>query len=255
MKKIFTLALTALLSTAALQSCANDPEPPSSTNQITFTQNAEARFTYHKLDTNAERMNQPMEEGKDSVRERTLTTSHEFEGKTGVTMKETHYLGENQKDTSYLWQASNGDLYINNFGLELVNSVEAQAVLNQSISASWVLAAKMAASAIATWTAVDTNVQLINLGISAAVKDVVTANGDAVVVINGQQVTAKKFTHVVTATLPLVGQVAKTEIELYISTAHGGVVRQVRKVATYTLPGSAPQLATGADLNIVTYTK
>jgi hypothetical protein len=255
MKKVLTLALTALLATATLQSCANDPEPSTNSNQITFTQGANATFTYHKLDTTAGRMNQPMEEGKDSANERTIVTNHSFDGKTGVTMKELHYLGENEKDTSYLWQASNGDLYIHNFGLELVNSVEAQAVLNQPISASWVLTAKMAAATNATWTAVDTNVSLINLGITAAVKDVVTANGNETVTINGQQVSVKKFTHVVTATLPIFGQVAKTEIEIYVSAAHGGIVRQVRKVATYTLPGQPQQLATGADLNIVTYTK
>jgi hypothetical protein len=258
MKNIYTLAVAALLGAATLQSCADDPvDPPSDgATQISFTNNAEARFTYHRLDTAAASLNQPMEEGKDSVAQKTLSVTHVLNGKSNVVVRENHYLGMNTRDTTYLAQDGNGDLYINNFALDLVNGPEAQAILNQRVETKWVLAAKMSAASGTSWTAIDTAITFVNLPFPApvTVKDIATANGNATVTVNGQQVTAKKYTHAVTATLGG-SQVASADIEVYVSAAHGGIVKQVRKVATYTLPLQAPQKGPGAKLEIVTYTK
>jgi hypothetical protein len=257
MKRIYTLAFAALLGAFTLQSCASDPvDPPSGgATKITFTQGAKATYSSTQLDTTESNLNKSMSEGRDTLVQTTLNTNLTYSEKTGVTMKANHYLAKNEHDTTYYWQDADDNLYIYNFGLDLVNGPTAQAILNQRIDAGWVLAANMKATANATWTAVDKPVTLINLGITVTVKDVVTANGTTNLVIEGKSVATKKFTHVVTATAQLFGELAKAEIEVYVSADHGGIVRQVRKAATYTLPGQPMSRAYGTDLQLITYVK
>ncbi len=257
MKNIYILALAALLGAFTLQSCSEDTvNPPSGgATKITFTQGATAEYSSTQLDTAESNLNKSMSEGRDTLVQTTLVTNLTYSEKTGVTMKANHYLAKNERDTAYYWQDADDNLYIYNFGLDLVNGPTAQAILNQRIDAGWVLAANMKASANATWTAVDKPVTLVNLGITVTVKDVVTANGTTNLVVAGNTVATKKFTHVVTATAPLFGELASAEIEVYVAAEYGGIVRQVRKAATYTLPGQPKSRAIGTDLQLMTYVK
>lgn len=256
MKKIYTLALAAFLAAATLQSCADDPAAPSSEpTKITFTQGATATYSSTQLDSAENNLNHPMSEGADTLVQTTVATNVSYAGKTGVTMKVNHYLAKNERDTAYYWQDENDNLYIYNFGLDLVNGPTAQAILNQRIDAGWVLAANMKSAANASWTAVEKDITLVNVqNITAKVKDVVTANGSTNLVIAGKTVATKKFTHVVTATTFL-GEAARAEIEIYVAADYGGMVRQVRKAATYTLPGQPKSRAFGADLQLISYVK
>jgi hypothetical protein len=256
MKNIFLLA-AALMLMVGVQSCSDDPASPepSGPTQITFSQGAEATFTYTRLDTAAGRENQEMPNTRDTVHQETLDTNASHEGKTGVVKKSNHYMMENRRDTMYLKQESNGDLYIHNFGLDLVNSPEVQAIINQPITAGWVLVAKTGASSGTSWTAWLDTVNLINFfNIPTIIKDQVTANGEVTMTINGQSTKVKKFTHNITATAAG-SEVARTTIEIYISLEHGGIVRMIRKVSNIALPGQTPMKAVGADMNLVTYTK
>jgi hypothetical protein len=256
MKKIYTLAIAAMLATASLQSCADDPVAPSNEpTKITFTQNATATYSSTQLDSAENNLNHPMTEGRDTLVQTTVSTNFSYAGKTGVTMKVNHYLAKNERDTTYFWQDENDNLYIYNFGLDLVNGPTAQAILNQRIDAGWVLAANMKSAANANWIAVDKDFTLVNANnITARVKDAVTANGSTNLVIDGRTIPTKKFTHVVTASTFL-GEAARAEMEVYVSAEHGGIVRQVRKAATYTLPGQPKSSAVGADLQMISYVK
>lgn len=257
MKNLYTLAIAALLATASLQSCADDAAAPTSdATKITFSQGATAKYSSTQLDTAESNLNKSMTDGRDTLIQTTLATNLTYGDKTGVTMKANHYLAKDERDTTYYWQDADDNLYIYNFGLDLVNGPTAQAILNQRIDAGWVLAANMKATANTSWTAIDKAITLTNIGVTATVKDVVTANGSTSLVIDGKTVSTKKFTHVVTATLPIpFGEAARAEIEVYVAAEYGGIVRQVRKAATYTLPGQPKSRAFGADLQLISYVK
>jgi hypothetical protein len=254
MKNIYTLAIAALLALTTLQSCADDPVVPEQGLKITFTQNAKATFSYTQLDSAESNLDHPMTTGADTLVQTTVATNMTFAGKTGVAMKVNHYLAKNELDTAYYWQDADNNLYIYNFGLDLINGPTAQAILNQRLDAGWILAAKMGATANASWTSIDTTVTFVNLGFPATVKDVATANGTTNLTIAGATVATKKFIHTITANV-LGIEAARAEIELYISAENGGIVRQVRKSAKYTIPGQAPSRATGADLQLISYVK
>jgi hypothetical protein len=255
MKNLYTLAIAALLATASLQSCADDPAAPAENNKITFTQNAKATYTYTQLDSAESNLDHPMTDGADTVIQTTVNSNMSFAGKTGVAMKVNHYVKRNENDTAYYWQDASNNLYINNFGLDLINGPTAQAILQQRIDAGWILAGKMDAAANASWTSIDTTITFINLGFPATIKDVVTANGTTNLTIAGSTIPTKKFTHVITATLPLLGEAARAEIEIYVSADHGGIVRQVRKSAKYTIPNQPQSRAVGADMQMISYVK
>lgn len=258
MKRIFQYAAALLLIAPVLQSCGDDPASPSDEDtKITFTQNAQAKFAYARLDTTDGRENQPMTEGRDTVMQTTVNTTSSYKGKTNVVFKANHYIIGGERDSSYYWQDANGgDLYQHNFGLDLINSPAVQAVINQPVEADWVIIAKMGESSGHTWLALQDTIVLNNLGsLQVIVTDNATVNGDVTMVLGSQSITVKKFTHKISAKNILFGEVANTEIEVYVSREHGGVVKTTRKISNLKLPESPPSQAIGADLNLVSYTK
>lgn len=256
MKRIFQYAAALLFLAPVLQSCGDDTVTPTGETKITFDQNAEAKFAYSRLDTTDGRENQPMDEGRDTVLQTTVMTNHTYKGKTNVIFKENRYIVGGEQDSSYYWQdGGNGDLYQHNFGLDLINSPSVQAVINQPVEADWVIIAKMGESSGHAWLALQDTIVLNNLGsLQVVVTDNAVVNDDVTMVIDGKSTTVKRFTHKISAKNALLGEVANTEIEVYVSRDHGGVVKTVRKISNIKLQSPATQ-AIGADLNLIEYTK
>lgn len=257
MRTFFNALLLLSFLSLGIASCSEDPVTPPEDTAIKFTLNSEATFDVYPLDTATSNENKRIEQEKDTVRQKTISTTMTVHGKTNVVAKENRY-GNGLVDTTYFWQSTNGDLYMYNFGVDLINKSETvQAILQQQISVGWVLVARMSGSAVGTsWDAVDTSVSLVALnGAQVRITSRATSSGETTFTYGAKTVKAKKFIHTVKASLGGM-TVASTQVEALVSLETDGVVQVTRKVANISLPPLIPSTkAFGSDMVLTSYAK
>lgn len=259
MTKLSISSLSLLAAMLVFSGCEkSDPiAPPTGGNdKIEFVANSEAKFEVYMLDTAQSAQNQRMANA-DTMHQTTLEGKAELEGKS-ATRRGNQYQRSNLADTVHVFQDANGDLYMYDFGLDLLNKdpVMQMGLGNQQVHFGWVLVSKMSASSGSTWLAADTSVT-VNLGgldINARILDNASTMSDTTFMLGTTSYAASRARHVITADIGG-SVVASTVFEVTIVPELGGIVRSVRKVTELNMPNLPYKNAIGQEFMLTAYTK
>ena len=228
---IFVSALTLLA--FGLAGCGNStsPKPPvTPVAQINFTIRAQTKFQQNYLDTTGGKY------GNDSINTASVDTLAQILDTTGLAYlgatNVNRFLTNHSKpgvsqDTTNMYQVANGDLYTQDYGVEVLNNIPVVLAFNGGLKfhIGWVLQMKMAAPSGTPWLACDTGLGNLPFIGNIGIRDSATIMDDVVLNVAGEQLTTKHAVHNVTVTSSLA--IARTRIDTYVSLKYGTVYNVV----------------------------
>ncbi len=211
--------------------------PPGVNNQLVFTVNAKTTFLQEYRDTTGGvyGKDQNNTASADTLTQTLAMKGMTFKGVDSTNMFMTTHSANTSTDTSYMYQMANGDLYANDYGMEVLNNNPTIVTLNGGkVHIGWVLQAKMNDTTGKSWTACDTVISVTNplFGgkLPVHITDAANFVADTILTIGGESIATRHALHHVNADVTgLLG--ASTTVDSYISTKYGTVLNIVHSTA------------------------
>lgn len=225
MKHINTFAFLFSLAGIFAIGCSSSTTPPSPSAKQPIPVTIHAHDSAQFYTTRQDSTNQNIASKGDTVNQRVADTNATAYGKTGVRVLVNVQKSDQAKDTTYLWQDANGNVWRYNYGVELLNTDPAvQGLLHQRIDVGWVLLDSTKATAGNSWLANASQVAILGGLANVTLNDNATYVGDTSMTVSGKTISARHIVHTVVASGPGNGTV---KIDTYFSPSLGTVLNIV----------------------------